>query len=1115
MMREHGTGNTKKKMAVAAVLVGIVLCLLTALFVREVQRQLWEQSVQTIMESTQQGCNTLKIQLSDDYESMGRTAVYLKEMSGEQAGELEDLMENYGRAERGVSLYLENGESFPSGADRDAEVEKILFEGRELNGIIDPHISSVTGVNVFDLYVKTTLWDGTAGYLVKEYEVEDIVDSFSLSFYNNAGFSYVVNVNGDVLIRSPHPNSNKTVKNLFDMLQVSGNSPEDLERFSGSLADFRTGWAVFSFQGEDMVFCYIPLKLQSDWYLISIIPKKVVSAQTNDILGRSLALIGSILLGIILLVYLYIRYASRSNQKLKNQADYIGHLYNAVPEGIALIDVEFPYRFRQLNQEGLRLLGYPDGTAGDVLEDLCMQDVIHPEDYGLLSGLFRDTAANETKNIFEIRVQRCDHGYFWASGIVERTLDENGTPALIIAIHDITDVKLAEQEAEREKLQERTTLVGAISNAYPVIVSLNLTKDSLNFIYVKEGLMLRLGEERSYSDLYQNTLKTIHPDYQEEFRRRLAPDHVRKVFGDKKSEVFLEARQMLTDGSYHWTSTQIISVDNPYSEDELAVLISRRVDEQKYEEEQQRQALQSALENARAANVAKSQFLSNMSHDIRTPMNAIVGMTAIASAHLEEHERVEECLKKIELSSKHLLSLINDVLDMSKIESGKLSIHEEPFNLAELISDVVELIHSQAAEKQQNVEVQLKRVKNEMVIGDPLRIRQVCINILSNAVKYTPEGGNIHVELRQEESSRRGLARYIFRCADTGLGMTPEFLKKLFLPFERAHETERAKISGTGLGMAITKNVVDLMDGDLLVESTPGQGSVFTVVFPLQMQEAGPEEVPGEWLGIRSLVVDDDRQTCENAAELLESMGLSAQFVTEGSEAVRCVEEQNREENPFQLVFVDWKMPGMDGIEVTRRIRAEMGPEIPVVVLTAYDWSEIEGEARNSGVTAFLSKPFFRSKICYLLSELSSGQGHEKKKEMVHSHDFAGKRVLLAEDNEMNREIARTLIEEMGALVEEAVDGGEAVQKVSGSPEGYYKLIFMDIQMPKMDGYTATRKIRELDRRDVKEIPIVAMTANAFEEDVRAAIRAGMDAHFSKPIDVDVLEQMLDKYLAD
>lgn len=1107
--------STKKRIALTAIFISVILIFLTILFIIDVKKQLWKQSISSIIESTQQACNILKIQLHDDYESMSNAAKQIKEVSIEQKEYLEAILEYYEQFEKNVSLYLSDGTCISVNSKKDEIVANVLSGTKKETGMINPHISSATGVNVFNQFIKVTLKNEMEGYLIKEYEINNIVDSFSISFYNNTGFSYVINTNGDILIRPPHPNSNKTVKNLFDILQESHNNSDSLKRFTNSLKASYTGWAVFTYQGEETVFGYTPLEQQSDWYLISIIPKNVVDIQTNEILDRSFILIGSILFGISLLIIFYIWYANKTNKKLRSQAEYIEHLYNAIPEAVALITIEQPYRFIQFNKEGLQLLGYSENDRDYIPKGQLLQTVIHPDDYEKMIELFQNTLINNQKTVIENRLLNKSGNYFWVSGIIEKTFDENGNSVFIAAFHDITREKLKEEASEREKLQERLTLVRAISNAYPVIININLTKDIINFIYIQPGLLIGLGEQKTYSKLFEDMIPTIHPDSINEFQLRFNPKNLSRTLGQEKNEVFLEARQILKDGNYHWTSTQIIYVDNPYSGDKLAILISRRVDEQKYEEEQQRQVLQYALDNAMAASKAKSQFLSNMSHDIRTPMNAIIGMTTIASAHLDDRERVLECLKKINLSGKHLLSLINDILDMSKIESGKLSLREEPFNFAELATDTVELVQTEAVEKQLKLNVHLAMLKNENVIGDPLRIRQVFINILSNAIKYTPKEGSISIEIKQENSSRRGYQNYIFRCADTGIGMGEEFLNHLFQPFERAHDFTSSKISGTGLGMAITKNLVELMNGDILVESKPKKGSVFTVILSLQLQEIQQEKVPQEWLGTRTLIVDDDKQVCKNIAELLEDIGLSVQFATEGETAVQYILEANNTQEPFQLVIVDWKMPNMNGMEVARRIRTEISSQIPIIVLTAYDWSEIENEAKDAKITAFLSKPFYRSKICYLLNELSGEKENKEQKYFKTKTDYTNKRILLVEDNEMNREIAQELIGETGVQIEEAYDGVDAVKKVSESTEGYYDLIFMDIQMPNMNGYEATKTIRALNRQDVKKLPIIAMTANAFEEDIREALRFGMDAHFAKPIDINALEQLLYKYLVE
>lgn len=605
-MKRNISGNIKKKIAFAAILIGIVLVSLTLLFIRGVQDQLWEESITAIMENTQQGCNTLRIQLKNDYESMSVLSKDIKKYSLSQTNEIETIINNYGHVEENISMYTEDGSYFPKGNQIDKTVQETVLNSDITNGIIDPHISSITGVNVFNIFIRTTMNDGTKAYLVKEYEIENIVESFSLSFYNDAGFSYVINTKGDVLIRPPHPNSNKTVKNLFDMLPTGKNDANNIKQFAQSLENNDTGWAIFTYQNEKTVFCFTPLQLESDWFLISIIPKDVVDAQTNDILIRSMLLIGCILLGIILLALFYFHHANKTNKKITNQTNYIGHLYNALPEGVALITVNQPFKLIQLNQEGLRLLHYPDGSLNDAPKGKELKDFIYHEDADRIIKDFTNVSLNSQRNTFEHRIVRTDGSFFWASVIVEKTISENGEPVLIAAFHDITKEKLAEEAAEREKLQERITLVKAISNAYPVIISINLSKDTLNFIYMKEGLMIGLGKQKTYTELYNQIVSTIHTDSIEEFKERFAPETLTAALGKEKNEIFIECKQILSDKKYHWISTQIIYVDNPYSKDKLAILISRRIDEQRYEEEQRRQALQSALDSAKSASEAKA-----------------------------------------------------------------------------------------------------------------------------------------------------------------------------------------------------------------------------------------------------------------------------------------------------------------------------------------------------------------------------------------------------------------------------------------------------------------------------------------------------------------------------
>lgn len=529
--------------------------------------------------------------------------------------------------------------------------------------------------------------------------------------------------------------------------------------------------------------------------------------------------------------------------------------------------------------------------------------------------------------------------------------------------------------------------------------------------------------------------------------------------------------------------------------------------------EQQSKQLKEALDSAEKANQAKSDFLARMSHDIRTPMNAIIGMTAIAKAHINEQERVLDCMEKIDGSSKLLLSLINEVLDMSKIESGRLILSEDDFNIGELLQDLVIMMQPEIKNKQQTLDIHVKDLKHEYVTGDTQRIKQVLMNILSNAVKYTPEKGQITIDINEKEP-KDGTGNYEFVFKDSGRGMKPDFLDKIFLPFERADDNEIRNIQGTGLGMAISHKIIKMMGGDIKVESEYSKGSCFTINMPLHYQEFVPIEKIGTD-GLEILVVDDDETACQSTCNCLQEIGINSDYVCSGSEAINKVQLRHQERNDYFAVIIDLKMPDMNGLEATRQIRKIIGTDIPIIILSAYDIEEYEAEAKAAKANGFITKPLYKSKLLKVLQRfLHEGSRSEPVRQFKLSDaDYSGKRILLVEDNELNREIAVEIIGSTGVSIDTAVNGLDAVNIVSRSPEGFYQMILMDIQMPVMDGYEATRQIRSLKRSDISGMPIIAMTANAFSEDVTNALKAGMNYHLAKPIDISALMSVLGKYL--
>ena len=524
-------------------------------------------------------------------------------------------------------------------------------------------------------------------------------------------------------------------------------------------------------------------------------------------------------------------------------------------------------------------------------------------------------------------------------------------------------------------------------------------------------------------------------------------------------------------------------------------------------------ALSDALVAAEHANRAKTTFLNNMSHDIRTPMNAIVGFTALAASHIDNEEQVKDYLGKIAVSSEHLLSLINDVLDMSRIESGKMTLEETDVHLPDVIHDLRTIIQSNVTSKQLELFIDTQDVVHEDIIIDKLRLNQVLLNLLSNAIKFTPSGGTISFRVIEKPSSSEGVANFEFQIKDNGIGMSEEFQKTIFEAFTREQTSTVSGIQGTGLGMAITKNTVDMMGGTITVVSEEGKGSEFTVDIPCKIsgKSAKPERVP-ELDGLRALVADDDTHTCLSVCSMLREIGMRPVWTNYGKEAVIRAKEAVDQADEFNVYIIDWLMPDQNGIETVRQIRKFIGDSTPIIILTAYDWADIEQEAKEAGVTAFCSKPLFMSELRDVLAKPFTSSVDDSD-QSVTPRDFSGKRVLLVEDNEMNQMIAEMVLKDSGFEVEIASDGVEAIETMKAAPAGHFDIILMDIQMPRMDGYEATRQIRSLEDAEKANIPIVAVTANAFEEDANLALSVGMNGHLAKPYDIPKILETLNELI--
>lgn len=685
------------------------------------------------------------------------------------------------------------------------------------------------------------------------------------------------------------------------------------------------------------------------------------------------------------------------------------------------------------------------------------------------------------------------------------------TVAVEILGRDITKEKQKEEEATKEK-REKARIINSLSSLFFATYYIDLEAGTLRIVTQKEEVSDILGTEINYTEgMHRYSKHFVHPEFREEYERKMALENLLHKLSPEHPLVAIEYRRIKQVAGKEpeengWIRATIILSECKEGKPVKAVYVAQNVTEVKQKEEMEHKMLKEACEAANHANASKSEFLSRMSHDIRTPMNAIIGMTTIAGSHLDDTERISDCLNKITVSSKHLLSLINEVLDMSKIESGKIDLAEEEFNISDLIQNLLTMIRPNMQAKNHKLELNSAKVEHEDVIGDVMRLQQVFMNILGNAVKYTPSGGTLELEITEKESKSFGYGCYEFVFRDNGIGMSEEFVRKIFEPFSRAEDSRISKIEGTGLGMAIALNIVRMMNGSINVESEVNEGSKFTVTVFLKQQNTEMPDME-QFSGYPVLVVDDDVLACEAACAILNDIGMEGEWVVSGKEAVGRIREARQEGKEFFAILLDWQMPDMDGLETARQIRKEIGTETPIAILSAYDWSNVEAEARQAGIDGFISKPLFKSRLVYLLKKIA---GAETKKdvpaeETFFSQDFSGKRILLAEDNELNREIAEEIIGSAGVLIECAENGQQALERFKETEKWYYDLIFMDVQMPVMNGYEATEAIRRLDREDAAQIPIIAMTANAFTEDMIASKKAGMNEHIVKPLNLDQL----------
>nr|WP_305135436.1 PAS domain-containing hybrid sensor histidine kinase/response regulator [uncultured Schaedlerella sp.] len=761
-------------------------------------------------------------------------------------------------------------------------------------------------------------------------------------------------------------------------------------------------------------------------------------------------------------------------------------------------------RILSVNRAALNILGYE--SQNELMDegfDMVAASVID-EDKEMLRSSIRELKKEGDSVSVEYRVRHKDGKLLHIMGNV-KLLKEKGESFYQRFLLDCTAQKLQEEKKERRHME----LVQALSTDYNIVCFYDLDTDVGSSLRIDEGIRHIYGdiftEAMSYRDSMEQYIQEfVYEEDRELMRQSFSQENVKKELSEKKS--YYVNYRAIRGGEMRYFQLKIVRA-GVWGEGHGIVLGLRSVDEEIRNEMEKKNLLQDALLQANRASKAKSVFLSNMSHDIRTPMNAIVGFTALAITHIDRPDQVEEYLKKIMTSGNHLLSLINDVLDMSRIESGKMHLDEKPCSLPDILHGLRSIVQSDIHAKQLELYIDTVDVLDEDIYCDKLRLNQVLLNLLSNAIKYTTAGGIISMRVMEKSKVTADYASYEFHIKDTGIGMSKEFVTHIFEPFEREKNSTISGIQGTGLGMAITKNIVDMMNGSIEVRSELGVGTEFIVSFTFRLHSGArkPQNIP-ELKNCRALVVDDDFNTCDSVSYMLGQIGMRAEWTLSGKEAVLRTRQAVMRGDDYCVYIIDWMLPDMNGVEVTRRIRKETGGNVPVIVLTAYDWADIEEEAKEAGVTAFCSKPLFFSELrSCLYSIVNTDEEEELEQEDTKQPEFRTGRILLAEDNELNQEIAEAILGDAGFEVEIAENGQIAVDMLNKVEPGYYQLVLMDVQMPVMNGYEATREVRSLDNPEIANIPILAMTANAFEEDKQAALRCGMNGHIAKPIDIDNL----------
>ncbi len=1108
--------NWKNIVYICILLAGI--CLLFQWYSATNRRRIENQNLNYAMDSADQTARRIKGEFHSAQLRM-RNYAYLLGTSQDRPEIAPELLRGMEEHASFDAIRFTNAQGLNTASDgqtSDSRDRNYFLNGMQGKSGMEVLRSRITDQMMTVFYAPVEHDGEITGVLLGLYFAEDYLrDMLTTSYFGETADAYLCSQDGWIIASSVVGSHDQP---LTELLLESGNI--DKGTADAVQAAFQNGTESAGFQctpeslSDNLCVIRIP---DSDYVLVQAFPQSVTRSMLRE--ANHAGMVLQVILICLFVVYIIVLlFHSRMRRKiLEKQNTQFGYVLDGLntlfSSRYLTVDLEtntYSYLagIQPLNSSLAR-----EGSYDDVIRANA-QDLIEEEEKERFLQAFSPEAIAKALSEQDTFTYECH---------VSRNGKEDWEH--LIAVRLQREAKQRELQSQKAlsvmNRKERQYRIAITSTAFCTF-EFNLSRDLIEQdITISVGgrqvsLLEMIGLEApcTASACFEGWKSFIMEESLEEYRTVVSLEHLRQRFEQGELDVnldywgFGEARQPMC------VRQSFIMNRESATGDIMVMVVSKDITAQVQKQREQTLALQDALMQAQRANQAKTTFLSNMSHDIRTPMNAIIGFATIAASHIDNRNQVRDCLQKVLSSSNHLLSLINDILDMSRIESGKVQIKEQECNISELTHNLVNIIQPQVTAKRLDLFIDTFNVNNEDVIADPLKLSQVFVNLLSNAVKYTPAGGTVSFRIQQQSTFHRRRGDYRYIVQDNGIGMAPDFVEHIFEPFEREASTTKTGIQGTGLGMAITKNIVEMMGGTITVQSEKGQGSEFRVELSLKLQDTERNAAQIKELeGLRAIVVDDDCDSCESVCRMLAQIGMRAEWTTSGKEAVYRAKSAYNEGDSYHTYIIDWQMPEMSGLETCRRIREAIGREVPIIILTAYDWTDIEEEAKQAGVTAFCAKPLFMSDLKSAL--LAANHLIEKENESASwtEADFSGKRILLVEDNELNREIAEAILTETGFEVESAPDGTDAVDMVRQAQEHYYDAVLMDVQMPVMDGYEATRTIRALPRQDVKTLPIIAMTANAMEEDKENALKNGMNAHVAKPIDIDLFLKILGKYL--